>query len=426
MPAANEGQDAIKVVGVGGCGVDYLASVACYPKPDEKLRTQALEVQGGGNCGNALTAAARLGLAPYVLSQVGGDSLGDGIAAELESEGVNTAGLLREPGFPSPFTYIIVDREGGTRTCIHTPGPVLAPEAVDRAQVRQIVGGSKVVYFDGRLTEAAIVVRAEPCGARVAEIAAEVGVPILVEAERLRPNLDVLMGFADYLFTSENYPQDLTGLDSLGDAILVLLSAHPKARFVLTTLGKRGSVLVERCDASGAGDESTLDDVVAALREELDGGAGAGGGAGCVRDGGAVEVRAGGVVSTSGPVRLVPSARGDAEAKARAAAAAARAAASNARPGEADSGYGSGGDAEAVPVTARVYVAGAASIVRGDVLDTTGAGDAFMGSTLYGLAKGLPRDAMMRLGAVVAATKCTKLGARPGLPMRSEIDPELL
>lgn len=35
----------VKVVGCGSCGVDYLASVAAYPKPDEKLRTDTLEVR---------------------------------------------------------------------------------------------------------------------------------------------------------------------------------------------------------------------------------------------------------------------------------------------------------------------------------------------------------------------------------------------
>ena len=34
----------IKVVGMGSCGVDYLASVAAYPQPDQKLRTETLEV----------------------------------------------------------------------------------------------------------------------------------------------------------------------------------------------------------------------------------------------------------------------------------------------------------------------------------------------------------------------------------------------
>lgn len=34
----------IKIVGCGSCGVDYLASVAAFPHPDQKLRTDTLEV----------------------------------------------------------------------------------------------------------------------------------------------------------------------------------------------------------------------------------------------------------------------------------------------------------------------------------------------------------------------------------------------
>ena len=60
------------------------------------------------------------------------------------------------------------------------------------------------------------------------------------------------------------------------------------------------------------------------------------------------------------------------------------------------------------------------------VVDTTGAGDAFVGSLIYGLAVGLGTEAMLRLGSVVAACKCTALGARPGLPRRSQISAKLL
>ncbi|WIA17202.1 hypothetical protein OEZ86_014349 [Tetradesmus obliquus] len=102
----------VKIVGCGSCGVDYLASVAVYPKPDQKLRTDALEVQGGGNCANALTAAARLGLKPTIVTKIGGDGLGDGILSELHADGIDTSLVLRATGHPSPFTYIIVDREG--------------------------------------------------------------------------------------------------------------------------------------------------------------------------------------------------------------------------------------------------------------------------------------------------------------------------
>lgn len=38
-----------KLVGMGGCGVDYVAQVASYPRANDKLRTEKLEV-GGWQC----------------------------------------------------------------------------------------------------------------------------------------------------------------------------------------------------------------------------------------------------------------------------------------------------------------------------------------------------------------------------------------
>lgn len=60
------------------------------------------------------------------------------------------------------------------------------------------------------------------------------------------------------------------------------------------------------------------------------------------------------------------------------------------------------------------------------MVDTTGAGDAFVGSTLYGLCNGMAMPDIMRLASVVAACKCTAMGARGGLPQRSQIHAALL
>ena len=80
---------------------------------DAHARTIArTQTQGGGNCANALTAAARLGLAPVLVTKLGGDAVGDGIVEELNADGVDTGLVLRQVGAPSPFTYIIVDAEG--------------------------------------------------------------------------------------------------------------------------------------------------------------------------------------------------------------------------------------------------------------------------------------------------------------------------
>ena len=90
-----------------GCRAETqgLAKIHC----DNALSEQT---QGGGNCANALTAAARLGLKPYLIAKIGDDGIGDGIVSELQADGVNTDYMIRAEGQPSPFTYIIVDREG--------------------------------------------------------------------------------------------------------------------------------------------------------------------------------------------------------------------------------------------------------------------------------------------------------------------------
>ncbi len=54
-------------------------------------------------------------------------------------------------------------------------------------------------------------------------------------------------------------------------------------------------------------------------------------------------------------------------------------------------------------------------------VDTTGAGDAFHVGYLYGLLTGKAMPERLRLGAAVAALKCTKAGARAGMPTKSQL-----
>jgi sulfofructose kinase len=58
----------------------------------------------------------------------------------------------------------------------------------------------------------------------------------------------------------------------------------------------------------------------------------------------------------------------------------------------------------------------------GGCKDTTGAGDAFRGGFLFGLMNGDDVETSMKLGNAVAALKCSKLGARPGLPNRRQLE----
>lgn len=57
-----------------------------------------------------------------------------------------------------------------------------------------------------------------------------------------------------------------------------------------------------------------------------------------------------------------------------------------------------------------------------DVVDTTGAGDAFHGAFALAIAEGRTTREAARMSAAVAALKCRRLGARAGLPTRPELD----
>jgi ribokinase len=64
-----------------------------------------------------------------------------------------------------------------------------------------------------------------------------------------------------------------------------------------------------------------------------------------------------------------------------------------------------------------------AAISVGQVVDTTGAGDAFSAGVIAGLLEGLTLEKAARLGCAVAAHKVQHFGSRSGLPDRAQIQP---
>lgn len=69
----------------------------------------------------------------------------------------------------------------------------------------------------------------------------------------------------------------------------------------------------------------------------------------------------------------------------------------------------------------RVWFCPAADLAEDQVKDTTGAGDAFIGSVCYGLAGGMPLSEILPLAAFVAGQCCIQLGPRTGLPRVGEL-----
>ncbi|KAH8517552.1 hypothetical protein H0E87_005469 [Populus deltoides] len=251
------------VLGCGAAGVDFLATVASFPKPDDKIRSTSLKVQGGGNAGNALTCAARLGLNPRLISKVADDIQGRGVLEELESDGVDTSFFVVSKEGNSPSTYIIVDNETKTRTCIHTPGyPPMIPDELSRSSLLSALDGARLVYLDGRLHETALVTAQETVCKNI---------PILIDAERKREGLDDLLPLASYAVCSSKFPLAWTEAPSISSALVSMLLRLPKIKFVIVTLGEDGCVMLERStEEAPASEEKDVDSLLESLKQRKD------------------------------------------------------------------------------------------------------------------------------------------------------------
>ncbi|OAY67336.1 Ribokinase [Ananas comosus] len=341
------------VVGCGAVSVDYLATVASFPKPDDKIRSVSMKVEGGGNTGNALTCAARLGLKPKIISKVANDASGRNILAELEADGVDTSHMVVSEQGISSFTYVIVDNQTKTRTCINTPGyPPMVPEELSQTSLFSALDDASLVYFDVRLHETALV---------VAEEASRRKIPILVDAERKREGLDDLLNLASYVAW--------TSAQSTPSALVSLLLRLPNIKFVIITLGEKGCIMLERSiiDASEK-EETDVESLLELLKQRVDGNVTT---PTCISSKLDLRISADGIGAVSGRLLI--------------------------------------GTAEVIPPS--------------ELIDTTGAGDAFIGAVLYSLCAGFPPEKMLPFASQVAAAGCRALGARSGLPWRS--DPRL-
>ncbi|XP_071719803.1 uncharacterized protein [Rutidosis leptorrhynchoides] len=329
------------ILGVGGVSVDLLATVASFPNPDDKIRSTSMKVQGGGNAGNALTCAARLGLNARLMSKVANDAQGRGILEELEADGVDVSFFVVSEEGNSPFTYVIVDNQTKTRTCIHTPGfPPMCPDDLKNSNLLSALEGVNLAYFDVRLHETALVVAHEAKKKRM---------PILIDAERLRDGLDEFLCLADYVVCSKNLPQAWSKAPSVPSALVSMLLRLPKVKFVIVTLGENGCMMLERSMAEvSETTEINIDDLPELLKQNIDSG------------------KTTPTCVSSDITRL--------QAK----------------------GIGS--------VSGRLFIGTAEKIPESELVDTTGAGDAFIGSILYGICTNMPPEQMLPFAAQVASS----------------------
>ncbi len=242
----------LNVTGIGQASLDYIAIVDGYPAEDTKLEAGGFAVAGGGPVATALAGLSRLGVKAFFTGVVGDDEAGRAIIKGLEDEGVDVSGVKVRRSGESQRAFILVNRKGGTRTIVWkrpTARPLGARE-IDRARISD----SDMLILDGLMAEASL---------KAAAIAREAGVPVLLDAGRVREGMMELCAISDYVVGSAEFASGL----GLGPVKAVKRLSELGCRAATVTSGREGSVTfcdgrlivqkgfdVDVVDTTGAGD----------------------------------------------------------------------------------------------------------------------------------------------------------------------------
>ncbi|MBN2497772.1 MAG: sugar kinase [Deltaproteobacteria bacterium] len=242
-----------EVVGVGHATVDTLGVVGGYPSMDTKTELVQFSMQGGGPVATALATLAVLGESTAFIGKISDDDFGVFIRQGLQELGVDTTGLLVEPGRVSPYSFVAVEQGSGRRTIFWTRGDV--SPLVEAELPLALLQGARVLHVDG------LQMAAQCCAARKAR---ELGVKVVYDAGSPREGMEELIGMTDALVASEHFAAEVAG-GGLAESLKRLSARGPET--VVITIGEDGSVGMERgetyavpaldvdvVDTTGAGD----------------------------------------------------------------------------------------------------------------------------------------------------------------------------
>ena len=221
-----------QVVVLGGAAVDWVARVDALPERDSLVLARSCERFPGGSAANVAVGLARLGCSVGFVGKMGDDEHGRLLLAAFEQEGVETQGVIVEPGCPSAACFIAVD-ERGERMIVALPGAAVIEriEELDLDYVR----GARAVYVGPSYPDVAIAAAAaiREDGGTVFCVPGGVHVPLEI--------LGAILERTDVLLVSRTEALALAGCASPDEAALALREMGPQV--VVETLGAEGALV---------------------------------------------------------------------------------------------------------------------------------------------------------------------------------------
>jgi ribokinase len=181
------------VVVIGGANTDYLIRGAALPGPGATVDGQEFQEAPGGKGANQAVAAARLGARVAFLGKVGADARGQALLDRLRAEGIETSGVLRQPGAVTGVALVMVDAQG-EKQIMTAPGANHLLGAEEIARASELIARARVALLQLELPLPAVEAAARLSRAAGAVVVLDPAPPrelpeeLLRDVHVLRPN----------------------------------------------------------------------------------------------------------------------------------------------------------------------------------------------------------------------------------------------
>ena len=164
MPS--QGSTTCDVVVVGGANYDYLIRGVELPARGETLEGQSFDEAPGGKGANQAVAVARLGGRVAFIGRIGQDARGDQVLSRLQTEGVETAHLVRDSRASTGVALIFVNARG-EKQIFAVPGANRRLHIADVERAAPLIRSARVL-----LTQLEVPLDCTQCAVHLARAAA--------------------------------------------------------------------------------------------------------------------------------------------------------------------------------------------------------------------------------------------------------------
>lgn len=231
-----------KLLVLGSLNLDLVLRMPRMPEAGETLASADSATFCGGKGGNQAVACARMGAAVTMLGRVGNDPAGNMLRDALADEGIVVEGVLAMEDVASGTAVIVLTPDGQNRI-------LLAAGA--NGEFRGADVAAHGAAFEGAAAFICqLEVPLETVEAGIA-MAAERGIPVLLNPAPARALPDALLARVGYLVPNETEAAELTGIAVTDDASAEQAAKALLARGVGCVVLTRGEAGVTIADAQG-------------------------------------------------------------------------------------------------------------------------------------------------------------------------------